>query len=399
MRKNIIFIYPNSFPISGSATNRLISLCKGLLESNNLVEVIINRPTEKKVSNRFNFNNKGTYQGINFEYATKNMIWPASKLLKILWAIKGLVLTLIKVYNKDKTKKIDVIISAATYGMVENCLYLFISRIIKAKFLYTVDEYPWVLINKERYHIIYRWFYLSYFYRIFDGFIVMTTKLMDFYKGKAKEKALFVHIPMSVEMDRFDLSVENDKSNYIAYCGGDFKGTKDGVDILIKSFNDIKNKHPYIFLYIIGNIHSSIIELVKFYNLENRVKFIGYLERDLVPDYLLKAKALCLARPNTLQTQGGFPTKVGEYLATGKPVILTIVGEIEHYLKNGVSAYISEPGDAKAFGKKIDEVLSNYEEAIQVGKKGKIVANYYFNYRSQGKILNSFLNSVIGFSN
>ena len=48
---------------------------------------------------------------------------------------------------------------------------------------------------------------------------------------------------------------------------------------------------------------------------------------------------LVLARPDNIQAKGGFPTKLGEYLATGNPVVVTKVGEIPNYLIDGVNAF------------------------------------------------------------
>ena len=61
-----------------------------------------------------------------------------------------------------------------------------------------------------------------------------------------------------------------------------------------------------------------------------------------MPKYLCNAKLLALARPDSIQAQGGFPTKLGEYLATGRPVVVTKVGEIPDYLEDGVNAFLSD---------------------------------------------------------
>lgn len=394
MKKNIVFIYPNSFPIAGSATNRLISLCRGLINSGNNVEVIINRPTEKPYRIR-NYEIKGNYFGIQFEYCVKKITWPHSKLRRFLVTIQGLLLSSYKIIKKKQKKEIDILISTATYSIFENLLYFIISRLTNLPLIYTVDEYPWVIINKNKYNFIYRWLYLKYFYKLFDGFIVMTNTLLEYYKSKSKKNAKFIHIPMTVELDRFNKIEKLISEKYIAYCGGDFNGTKDGIDILIKAFYIIKDSFPNLFLYIIGTVPESIKQLVEELGIKDRVKLLGFIERDKVPIYLMNALALCLSRPNTIQNQGGFPTKLGEYLATGKPVIVTKVGEIENYLKDGVNAFISEPNSVEKFAQKINELLSDYNNAKKIGRRGKEIAQTYFNYIIQGKRLSQFLDDFL----
>ena len=57
-------------------------------------------------------------------------------------------------------------------------------------------------------------------------------------------------------------------------------------------------------------------------------------------------------RPN-LQNRYCFATKLGEYLLTGKPVIISDVGEAKNYLKDGESAYIVDSGQPNLIAKKI----------------------------------------------
>ena len=144
----IIIIYPNSFPYSGAATNRIISIARGLVENGNDVGIIINRPTEKSKDSK-NDKVKGIFKGIRYEYASNSLLWPDSKLKKTIVLLKGFICTIGLVV---KIRKTDIIISAATTGFMENLTYLLISRFKKAKFIHTLDEYPWVILNKNKYN-------------------------------------------------------------------------------------------------------------------------------------------------------------------------------------------------------------------------------------------------------
>jgi glycosyltransferase involved in cell wall biosynthesis len=135
-------------------------------------------------------------------------------------------------------------------------------------------------------------------------------------------------------------------------------------------------------------------QLVTDLNLNDRVHFTGKIERDNMPAYLCHAKVLALARPSSLQSLGGFPTKLGEYLATGNPVVVTKVGEIPSYLRDGENAYLAEPDSPELFAAKLEFVLSNYETAKAVGKKGSELVKTYFNYRYQSKRILEFVHSL-----
>ena len=104
-----------------------------------------------------------------------------------------------------------------------------------------------------------------------------------------------------------------------------------------------------------------------------------------MPQYLKNAEVLVLSRPDNIQAAYGFPTKLGEYLMTGNPVVVTRVGELDNFLEDGKSCLFAKPGDAQHFAKKLKWTLENPAEAKEIGAKGKQVAEVSFNYKIEGK--------------
>ena len=94
-----------------------------------------------------------------------------------------------------------------------------------------------------------------------------------------------------------------------------------------------------------------------------------------------------MSRPNNIQAKYGFPTKLGEYLATGRPVIVTAVGDIPFYLDDGVNAFIAEPNNIQSFADKLEECFSNEDKAIKIGQKGQETAIKFFDYRVVTRVL------------
>ena len=120
-----------------------------------------------------------------------------------------------------------------------------------------------------------------------------------------------------------------------------------------------------------------------------KIQIIGPFLRHDIPGLLINSDILALARPNNIQAEGGFPTKLGEYLATGNPVVVSNVGEINHFLKDGLNAFVSEPDDAKKFAKKLQEAIIS-DKAEQIGNEGKKLVYKEFNYLVQAKELERF---------
>lgn len=224
---------------------------------------------------------------------------------------------------------------------------------------------------------------------------VMTNTLMEHYRKLSNPNVDFLYLPMTVDLDRFYNVHHNVAYHkpYIAFTGT-YTNAKDGVDILIKAFAKVANKYPTLHLYLAGFWHYDVPmqkELIKQLGIQDRVIYLGSLNKEEIPPFLCEAKLLVLSRPNSHQAQGGFPTKLGEYLATGNPVCVTGVGEIPNYLKDNVSAFLAEPGDVDSFAAAIDRALSNYKRAKEIGANGRKIAEENFSTDIQGKRLYDFL--------
>jgi Glycosyltransferase len=200
---------------------------------------------------------------------------------------------------------------------------------------------------------------------------------------------------MIVDPKRFESVQRNPNAEkYIAYCGNVNKDSKDGVGDLIASFVRYHEKYSDRKLYIIGPIVSQeqkqeYEEYLRLYKALDSVVFTDSVSPTTIPQYFVDAEMLVLARPNNIQAKYGFPTKLGEYLLSGRPVVLTDVGNITDYLKDGVSAFIAKPGDINCISDKMMEVSANPEKNDSVAIAGKEVAMKEFNSSTEVlKIIN-----------
>ena len=112
-----------------------------------------------------------------------------------------------------------------------------------------------------------------------------------------------------------------------------------------------------------------------------------------MPQLLKNASIMALARPDSLQSQGGFPTKLGEYLATSNPVVVTAVGDIPEYL-NETNAFVVPPGDNLKFAMALRCIMDDYDAAKKIGENGRKTMLTYFDSKSQGQKLCDFFKMV-----
>ena len=392
---NIIILTQHPFPYGLAQTNRLISIARGMVKAKAKVKIICTKPTESphKIRNK---QVQGEFENVRFQYSSNETIRkknPFYRLFRYYW---GIINSLRIIIKENKLNKVDVVFSSYR-GLIISLIIYFISRIYNIKLIHERSEYPFLsysdsLIGKIKLKI-----YLNFVCNLFDGFVVITNALKNYFKPCVSSKTKFYILPILVEYERFAFN-RNSSIEYIAYCGS-MQGDKDGVPILIESFGEIANDFPELKLYLIGdtdfNGFTSLKNKVDTLNLSDRVMFTGRIERDKLPEYLYNAKLLVLARPSNKQAEGGFPTKLGEYLATGRPVVVTRVGEIPEYLNDKENAFLVSPNSSKDFAEKINEVLTNMELSEKVGLKGKELANDSFSYKIQGEKLLNWINSEI----
>lgn len=220
----------------------------------------------------------------------------------------------------------------------------------------------------------------------FSGLVVISEALRKYYTQMGVNNIEVIN--MFVDSSRFNNITIESEEPYIVYCGT-ISTHKDGVDTLLKAYYQYHCKFPNVKLYLVGDFENDIVKneilyIIKVNNLDSVVVLKGRINADQMPSLLSGAHMLVLARPQNTQTQYGFPTKLGEYLATGKPVVVTKVGDIPLFLTDKVNAFLSEPNDEVDFAKKMVWVTENYEEALKVGNQGKSLVDNEFSSITQG---------------
>ena len=217
-----------------------------------------------------------------------------------------------------------------------------------------------------------------------DGLFVISTNLKKYFISIGVKPEKITIVNMIVNPSRFEgINKKDVPARYVAYCGT-ASNNKDGVDDLIRSFAYVVKEKPDVKLYIIGKTPTKSDEagnlaLIDVLNLKDKIIFTGVVEANLMPQMLKNAEVLVLNRPKSIQAQNGFPTKLGEYLLTKNPVVITSVGDIPLFLSDGVDAMISEDKNPKMFAEKILFLLNNKDIASKIGQAGEKVALNCFN--------------------
>ena len=120
----------------------------------------------------------------------------------------------------------------------------------------------------------------------------------------------------------------------------------------------------------------------------------GHVAPTAVVELLNRCTVLVNPRGRGIAADSGFPTKVGEYLATGLPVITTKLGELAHSLCDRNQVIFAEPDDPLSLQDAIRFVWLNPLEAAKIGAAGKVWAKNNLEYQANADLLATFLDSI-----
>ena len=229
------------------------------------------------------------------------------------------------------------------------------------------------------------------------GILVITNYLKDYFTKYGIRNIQVFNI--LIDPDRFKIVLKQKPEKFISYCGS-VGVYKDGVGDLIEAYSIVRKTHPDVKLRIIGSFFtqqdkSIIMSKVAELQLEKDIVFTGRISPQDMPALLSDSCILALARPNNKQAQYGFPSKVGEYLFTGRPVVVTRVGELENFLKDNETCVFALPDNPINFAEKLIWVLEHPQQGDEIGRAGKLVAQSCFSIQSQCRVALDFFERSI----
>lgn len=388
--EGLIVIGNLSYPNASAPSNRVHLYCKAVKIEKGFPFIInLNRSIVEKRPFQF----LARYEGIPFFYTQTNNNGKENYFKRKIKKIKSYIQIYGIIQRLSKNYQIKVLFYNTNITN-EFLLYIFL-KFKHIGIIRECNESPLFIRNEKKGKYLYTFFY-SIRLKLYSGVIVISDFLYEYYSTFLSQRKIF-QIPILVDIERFGhpLPIIPNKIKTITYIGS-MGDNKDGLPDLIESMSFLKNKYSEFKLQLVGQAAKKEINYLKnkvaVLDLNENVQFLGRKELNEIPEILQRSDVLVLARPSNPQSKAGFPTKLGEYLATGKPVVITRTGEISRFLKDRESAYLVNPGNPQAFSDKILEALSDPQNE-KVGRNGFSVAYNNFNYKLYGKKLIEIIKS------
>lgn len=350
----------------------------------NLIEPLINKNLVTahnliyQKDNREPIGKSGILNNINFKIIDFRLGNPFS-----IFSFWGSGMSFLK---KNRKKGEKNILYNYNYADLKNIVFLLYARMIGYKIILDIIEdnrfeRPDGFVNRFRLKTS---IFLFRFSRKFtDYFVAISEQLYERVEQNAKGKVPVSLIPITVNLNYFKRNgYHADKNNLKIFYGGSY-AVKDGLKYLIDAFDVVSKKDEGIQLILTGSapIKSDLEEIktkIDKVAAKNRIRFMGFLKTEDYYNLLNNCDIFCMTRINSVYANAGFPFKLGEFLAAGKAVIATRVGDVPNYLFNDVNALVINPDSVEELSDAIMTVVNNPEKINTLGPEARKTAETYF---------------------
>jgi glycosyltransferase involved in cell wall biosynthesis len=386
----IIFGDLFNFPEGHAATNRIYTYAKGLMENGIRVQVIC-------FSNDYLPQPDGVAEGIIY-YNAFNRVSRSPSFFARRWHKLRKYFRTYQLIRKIRRE--DSILAINRWSDIPFTQFYcwVLSRLFNIKIITECNEHP------LRYHQEGAWrkwsgnlrFRLDAFFS--DGILCISDYLVKFHLDRGiKQQKLFL-LPSTVDPTRFKQIGQRPVDEfYIGYFGS-LTFRRDDIGVLLDAFSILHKQGKPARLVLGGfctdeerqRIRTRIGEL----GITDNVMLVEYLSRNEILRYIGHADILVMVRARDLESDASYPSKLTEFLASGRPVLSVNVGEVSSYLTDAVNAYLVPPGDAAAMAARLIYMTDHYNEAVEVGKRGKELTDGVFNYNFQAKRLIGYAKSL-----
>lgn len=379
MTETIVFIGSFTYPKGMAGTKRIHNFIEYFLKNNFQVGVLINSDKKGNIKS----NNKLL---LHIPKYSQNIF------LKIIQYHYHLITSFGKLTQWKKDNNYLYVYNGLSY---ENILLVYYAKLIGYNIIidYVEDfslcneETTFIRKIKNKSTII-----LEKIAKIMcDGIVIISFHLKEKFEVILENTKPIVLIPPTANSNCTKINDSSHEKFIFAYSGT--YGKKDDISNLISSFDIVKNIYCEAELHLLGTCNDLV--LLDTIKLVPGIVYLGYLEDDDFYEYICKCvDALCMTRTDSAYANAGFPFKLGEYLATGNPVIASNVSDIGRYLTNMVDCILVSPNNKKELIKGMSYLLENRKRAKEIGEKGKAIYEKHFDIEMNGKKLYNFLSSI-----
>jgi glycosyltransferase involved in cell wall biosynthesis len=154
------------------------------------------------------------------------------------------------------------------------------------------------------------------------------------------------------------------------------------ADLFIGAANNILHRQPEARFMIVGEGFAAghLRDLVLRLGIEDKVIFSGAVPHGEVPFYIAAADVCVATFKDTAVVRCKSPLKIVEYMACGKPIVASNIGDVPLML--GGVGLLTQPGDFASMAEGILKLLKDQDLRIKMGHLARLRAERRFSWQT-----------------
>lgn len=145
-----------------------------------------------------------------------------------------------------------------------------------------------------------------------------------------------------------------------------------GVDLLEELVQGLSTRFPEVRFLLVGNgpLREKLEKSFQQKGLTELVAFTGYVPHEKVPEYIAAMDVVIAPYPQ-MEFFYFSPLKLFEYMATGKPVVASRIGQISEIIVDNENGMLFEAGDLHDLIQKSARLIENKDLREKIGKQAR----------------------------
>lgn len=393
-RPHILYLGEWGFPVGFAAIQRQLLLSRGLVNSGCKVTVLSFKGSHSK---EVELPPTGTYQEVDYQY-TAGTIYKANGFLKRNYQkLYGRLKELFFILKQGRRGNLEAgVVSTRNFYLL--FWYWLIFRLIKKPIILSVVELNSAISSRNKSFInnLNDRLYEKYAYRIVNGCLPISDYLQHLIQEKAPNTKT-LKSPIICDFSEALKKKENPNEIKFLYCGS--PSYFELIDFVLLSFEQLEINDQIFLDFVLGgkNVdhYNRVVEKVKQHKFASQIRLHRNIPRNELLMHYSTAHALLIPIRPTVQDAARFPHKLGEYLSSETPVITTAYGEINNYdFIDEETALVASAYDIYKFSERMNYVIQHFEEAKEIGIRGRKMGINNFDFKKLGQELKDFIHRL-----
>lgn len=244
-------------------------------------------------------------------------------------------------------------------------------------------------------------FYEEHFRADADGVTVICTALGERAQGLGVSRDAILHIPIGADLDVYPVVLNKaacraevglpQEDKILAFAGMD---ANFDLPLVLGALARVIERYPETRLMLTGKSNPAMLNLASEYGVAGQIISTGYVPFDRFPTYLGCADVFLLPFPNTVYNMGRWPSKVCDYMASGRPIVSNPVGDIASLFEKHKIGLLADE-DVEDFAAKILYLLDHPKVAANMGRNARRVAETQYDWQILIQRLEDFYFDVL----